>query len=359
MNIGILTYYGVHNHGAVLQANALKNVLEQQGHNVSFLRFDRNYDYIEQEQTKKYKISLASVRFYGRYLMQKGIGNILFNLKKRRVLKEYRAKCFRFTGRYCDFAGDTIVIGSDEVFSIEIGLNPCLFGHGLRVDRVLSYAASFGPTSQMMIREAGCVELIASGLKKMSSVAVRDNNSMSIVKELADIDATLVCDPVILYGYEREIEEYVPQDDKYVVVYAYDKNLNDPKETTRIVDYAHSKGWQVCSVGYHHNWCDRNVAATPNELLGWINHAQLVFTDTFHGSVLSIICNTPMIVKLRGNENKLHFLLSEYGLLERVVHGFDGIGAVAEKTIDFEKVNRIIQERRKVSMDYLVKALRS
>ena len=29
MKIGILTYYGVHNHGAVLQANALKSVLQK------------------------------------------------------------------------------------------------------------------------------------------------------------------------------------------------------------------------------------------------------------------------------------------------------------------------------------------
>ena len=46
MKIGILTYYGVHNHGAVLQANALKSVLEAQGHDVKFLTFDRSYEYI-------------------------------------------------------------------------------------------------------------------------------------------------------------------------------------------------------------------------------------------------------------------------------------------------------------------------
>lgn len=222
MNIGILTYYGVHNHGAVLQANALKQVLEQQGHTVSFLKFDRNYDFIEQEQAKKYKISLASVRFYGRYLIQKGIGNIIFNLKKKRVLQRYRAGCFRFAGRYCDFSGDTVIIGSDEVFSIEIGLNHCLFGHGMRAARILSYAASFGPTSREMIENHGCEELIASGIKKMNSVAVRDENSKRIVREIAGLEATLVCDPVILYGYEHEMEEYVPRGGKYVVVYSYD-----------------------------------------------------------------------------------------------------------------------------------------
>ena len=54
MEIGILTYYGVHNHGAVLQANGLKRILEKQGHSVRFLSFERNYDYIPAEQTKKY-----------------------------------------------------------------------------------------------------------------------------------------------------------------------------------------------------------------------------------------------------------------------------------------------------------------
>lgn len=43
MKIGILTYYGVHNHGAVLQANALKSVLQKMGHEVSFVSFERNY----------------------------------------------------------------------------------------------------------------------------------------------------------------------------------------------------------------------------------------------------------------------------------------------------------------------------
>lgn len=40
MKIGILTYYGVHNHGAVLQANALRQVLLNKGHDCGFLEFE-------------------------------------------------------------------------------------------------------------------------------------------------------------------------------------------------------------------------------------------------------------------------------------------------------------------------------
>lgn len=46
MEIGILTYYEIYNHGAILQANALKTILESFNCNVSFLTFQRNYDMI-------------------------------------------------------------------------------------------------------------------------------------------------------------------------------------------------------------------------------------------------------------------------------------------------------------------------
>ena len=41
MNLGILTYYGVHNYGAVLQVNALQQVLKRIGHDVHFLSFSK------------------------------------------------------------------------------------------------------------------------------------------------------------------------------------------------------------------------------------------------------------------------------------------------------------------------------
>lgn len=64
IDIGILTYYGVHNHGAVLQANGLQQVLKGMGYNVRFLTFNRSYEYISEEQIKKYKLDLSSIPFY-------------------------------------------------------------------------------------------------------------------------------------------------------------------------------------------------------------------------------------------------------------------------------------------------------
>ena len=347
MKIGILTYYGVHNHGAVLQANALKTVLESKGHECGFMEFERSYSNISQKQANKYKLGLGSIGFYARYLIEKGAGNILYNVSKKRTLAKFRATNIPMLGKYEDFLGDLAVIGSDEVFSLEIGVNPFLYGNGLNAKHVITYAD---------VVKQGQQKMISDGLHHMDAVSVRDQNSLETVKKTAGIDATLVCDPVILYGYEKEMQSFTPPMKDYILIYSYDKNLNDEAEYNHIKKYAEKHNLKIVSVGYYHKWC-KCIDASPFELLGWIKNARLVVTDTFHGSVMSIICNTPAVVKLRGNQNKLRFLLSEYGLLDRTISDFAEMESVADKSVDFDKVNAAIQERRAASMKFLDDAL--
>lgn len=200
-------------------------------------------------------------------------------------------------------------------------------------------------------------KMISTGFNAINALSVRDKNSQVITKEIAGKDATLVCDPVILYGYKSEINGFTPSYKDYIVLYSYDKNMNEKEEYEKIREYAKSKNLRIVSVGYYHKWC-QNVQATPEELLGWINNAALVVTDTFHGAVLSLICNTPMAVKVRGNKNKLAFLLEEYGLSNRIMEKMDDIDIVAERDIDFNIVNQIMEERRNVSMEFLDNALK-
>lgn len=357
MKIGILTYYDVHNHGAVLQAYALKTVLNLKGHECGFLEFERSYSNISQRQANKYKIGVGSIGFYAKYMMEKGIGNILYNIGKKKKLNEFRNQNLPVIGNYKDFQGDLIVIGSDEVFSLEIGVNPFLYGNDLKSKHIISYAGSFGPTTYEEIVRQGQLKMISEGFNCMDSISVRDQNSLETVKKVTGTEATVVCDPVILYGYEKEMQLYTPPIKDYILIYSYDKNLNEPDEYDYIKKYAKSHKLQIVSVGYHHRWC-KSINVSPIELLGWIRNATLVVTDTFHGTVMSIICNTPAVVKLRGNQNKLRFLLEEYKLSDRIIEEFSDIESVADRGTDFENVNRIIKERRALSMKFLDDALK-
>ena len=357
MDIGILTYYGVHNHGAVLQANGLQQVMKSMGHNVRFLSFERSYEYISAEQTKKYRLSLGSIPFYFKYMLEKGAGNILYNYKKRNTLKAFRASSFNLDTSFYSFNGDAVVIGSDEVFSLEIGYNPMMYGYGLKSNIITSYAGSFGPTTLEEIKRKGKSDAIKQGLEHFAAISVRDQNSQSVIKELCNEDVPLVCDPVILYGYKSEMDQFKPSESDYIVVYAYDNRMNDSAEVQAIKAYAKEHRLKVYSVGYYHKWCDKNIDASPIELLGWIRNADLTITDTFHGSVISIICNTPMAVKFREYANKLAYLLSEYRLSDRIMDTFNDLGKVTQLPIDFEDVNRSLEEKREASLQYLKSAI--
>lgn len=357
MKTGILTYYGVHNHGAVLQANALKKVLEEMDCEVTFLSFSRNYDMIPRENAKKYKIGLSSLPFYIQYAFKKGASNIIFNLRKNNLLGKYRSENLSLGVRYSDFEGDLVVIGSDEVFALDVGVNPFFYGHAVKAKKVIGYAGCFGSTTLDFIEKNRLDSLVASGLTSLNAVGVRDGNSKFIADTLTGMASTLVCDPVILYGYKEEQERFVPKKKDYIVVYSYDKNMNSPEEVVKIKAYAKANRLKLYSVGYHHKWCDKNINATPDELLGYVKNANLVITDTFHGSVISLICNTDMVVKLRGNQNKLGFLLSEYGIANRIINSFDEIDKVAENKINYEEINRTIERQRAESKKFLLSTI--
>lgn len=356
MKIGILTYYNVHNHGAVLQANALRKIITSLGYQCQFLTFDRDYSLLPQKSVAKYKLGIKSILFYAHYLYEKGIGNIVYNINKRRLLNRYRRTNLPLGERYDCFDGYAIVIGSDEVFSLEVGINPFFYGNGLKTKKVISYAGSFGATVYDDIEKDALKKMISDGLNRMEAISVRDRNSQNIVKKLSHDNACLVCDPVILYGYRKEMKNYQPPLKDYLVIYSYDKNMNLPEEIEEITKYAKDNHLMAVSVGYYHKWC-RSIQATPVELLGWIKNAKLVLTDTFHGAVMSIICNTPMLVKIRGNQNKLLFLLEEYELNRRVINDFSKISIIAGQHIDFDSINKKISEHREKSIKFLQEAL--
>ncbi|MGI6333620.1 MAG: polysaccharide pyruvyl transferase family protein [Saccharofermentanales bacterium] len=355
MRIGILTHHKVHNHGAILQMFALIRTLEEKGHQVQVLDFKRNFDYVGVEMENKYSLSLRSIPFYTKYILQNGLKRTFYNFQKKRTLGRFY-KENKVMGAYFSRAKDLdgVFIGSDEVFSIDIGLTPCLWSFGVPCDVVCSYAASFGPTNLEDIRQKKVAGLMTAGLKQMNKVAVRDQNSKSIVHILFDKECVLTCDPVILYGYPKTLATAQrPVDEKYVLVYSYDANMNEPEEVKVVRDYAAPIGAKVYSVGFFHKWCDRSINVSPIELLQWIKHAELVVTDTFHGCVMSIVANTEFVVKIRGNGNKVRNLLEEYLLTSRISDFPKLLGQVADQAIDWQAVNQQVSERRAQSMTYL------
>lgn len=360
MDIGIITHYDVHNHGALLQLNALVKTLQREGYKAVALQFEKNYDFLGIEQKEKYNISFRSVPYYLKYLVQKGVRKTLFNIAKKCILDRFKC-CEELVGDYyTTYRGlKNIIVGSDEVFALHTGPTPVFWGHALPSDNVFTYAGCFGPTTMDDIREKHCVGFAQSGLMGMSHLSARDKNSCEIMENLTERNVQCVCDPVLLYGYQKELHN-LPKVElpPYLLVYAYDNNMNEPQEVAIIKKYAKAHGLQVISPGFYHDWCDKSINVDPVTLLAYFRDATCVVTDTFHGSVMSILTNAPLAVKMRGNGNKLGNLLEEYGLTNRILSEDKTLSTLFETSIDWKKVNEEIYKRRSVSMAYLFNSLK-
>lgn len=356
LTYGIITHYDVHNHGAVLQLNALVKVLHGEfGIKAQALQFDKNYDFMGRELKAKYELSVRSAGIYAKYLREYGARLVAFNVKKKRLLDGFKAEN-GLIGPYYTACGtlDGVIVGSDEVFALHTGPTPVFFGHACPSDKVFAYGGCFGPTTLADIERLHCRPFVASGLSAMRGLGMRDRNSREITEALTGRTAEAVCDPVILYGYIREIAgQQPPQLPPYLVVYAYDKKMNDPKEVARIRTFAQKKGLKIVSPGFYHRWADYNVNADPVEVLRYFKHAACVVTDTFHGAVMSLITGRELAVKLRDNANKLLNLLEEYGLAHRVLSDGWNLEEIFSEPVDYGHVNAEIARRRADSMDYL------
>lgn len=361
INCGIITHYDVHNHGAVLQLFALIKVLRKDFNiEAKALTFEKNYDFIDQELKSKYELSLKSIPIYLKYLKERGIGAMVYNIRKRQTLEHFRSKENIIGQHYRSYkALQHVIIGSDEVFALHTGPTPVFYGHALPTKKVFSYAGSFGPTNLEDVYNLNCDSLVKSGFQRMSGISVRDQNSKDIVRSITGMEVPVVVDPVLLYGYCDEISGQSRHiSDKYLIVYAYDRRMNDAKEVEAIKEFAHQKGLTIVSPGFYHKWVDKNINVDPIELLGWFKHAEYVITDTFHGSVISLITNRPFSVIVRDNSNKVINLLREYNLESRVVGVLKSDLLVHyDNVIDYATTNDIIKEKRSTSMHYLKEQL--
>ena len=360
MKIRIITHHAVYNHGAILQLYALSKILLKYDNTVCALNYSKNYDFLPEYAGVKYNISIKSIPFYLKLLRENGLGRTMFNINKRKKLNSFVSNN-KLVGEYYSRAEDldAVFIGSDEVFSIEPGLNPFFWGMGVPSKHVFAYAGCFGPTTIDFIKQKYAMEYIKAGISRFDKISVRDQNSQNIIEALTgDYKPEQVCDPVILYGYANEKKEFKrPISDKYLFVYSYDKNMNDENEWKHIKNYARSKGYKVITAGFYHKWCDKCINVDPIELLNWIAFAECVVTDTFHGTVMSLVMNTPFATKIRDNRNKLEFLLSEYGVLDREILDFSKLDNILSSDMSFNEINNIISMKQRQGLSYIEKCI--
>lgn len=369
--IGIMSMQRIANYGSFLQAYALKQLIEELGYKVEFVDYHVKAPVIldDKESKNKYvrKMKKALETFkYSAPVTHK----ISFIRYKQNFAKKYMPLLGIFNGMNYNPVLDCLVIGSDEVFNCiqknsNVGYSLELFGKDNCAKKLITYAASFGNTTLEKLQKYGKVNEIGTLLRKFDAISVRDINSGTIIEELTGRIPAYNLDPVLTYDYMKCCDK-IPQikiEEKYLILYAYAGRISND-EAKWIAEYAKKKKLKIYAIGGIQKCADQFVDCSPFEVLAYFRNAEEVITDTFHGSIFSIITHRPFTTLIRksvgnsyGNEEKLSDLLERLGLVNRMTAKIEDAENINDKAIDYAKVDELLKAHRAVAKEYLRKNL--
>ena len=255
---------------------------------------------------------------------------------------------------------DAVVVGSDQVFRLAYNSvkspNFMEWMHGKKL--FISYAASFGIDHF----EGGSLarKKVSKLLSRFDAHSVRESSGVHIMKNTFGLDAIQVLDPTLLLDpkdYQPIIDsEPCAQPEKYVGVMFLDDEHWDEFRASALYKKL-SAEYEIVNICKDEQGEFRSVP----QWLSYIKHASLMVTDSFHGTVFSIIYRKQFITRATANRGnaRLESLCSTLDIpLSRFCPSFDKKNDTQFDTpLDFAPVWKRIEEERVVSLDYLKRSL--
>lgn len=358
MKIGIISMQRVKNYGSLLQAFALKRMLEQRGHEVSFIDIKVGADAVTPSRIKRFSFMIKKILLVDKYFFKR-VEYSKKNKELDRKFEIYQKDYLLVDKPQLSVDGlDAVLIGSDEIFNCssksDIGIDGQRFGLIEGDAFSASYAASCGATSLLDTSEND-KQVITRALNNMKAISVRDTNTARFVRNLTGKKPVENLDPVLIYDFKKELNivKSSPRE-PYMVVYAYHNRINTKAEIQAIKGYAKKRGLKTIAIGGSLPWCDEFVVLDPFEVLSYFKNAECIVTDTFHGTVIATKFNKRVAILIRTNNfNKLDDLTRRLCIQKNVAHDASEIERILDNTdFDYSESNEIIDKGKKAALCY-------
>lgn len=304
--VGIITFHRSYNYGAALQAYATVQFFASNGYNPVVI------DYCPSNLNKygSFKALFNDVSNSGSPLpirAAKALIKSFGNEKRLQAFNRFIDGEMPLTRKYYSCQElkndlppvDIFCTGSDQVWNnyYTKEFDPSFFlAFAPEGSTCISIAASFGKETF----DQEDMDFIKRELRKYDYLSVRENTGLELLHKLGYDDADLMLDPTLLL--QRNIWSSfasLPTKGDYVLVY----QLHGESETTSMArEYAKREGLPVraivtmpyqCKPG-----CKHVIAPDVHEWVGLFKEARCVFTDSFHGTVFSLLFDKQLAVTL-------------------------------------------------------------
>ncbi len=364
MKTGVVTFHSAHNYGATLQAWALQKALQKLGAQPCIVNY---HPWVIDRLYVVPRLDTAAKRM--QYLKKKAVRCRRRKLKTKyakyqRFLKEH----FAYVGDYTTFEEltanppglDCYITGSDQVWNPDHtdGYNPVyLLEFAEKGSRRISYAASIGRERfPAQYREA-----YANALKHFDAISVREQSAVGAVYEAVGKQPAVVLDPTLLLEREEyeEIKVESKRAERYILVYMMETNrklvqLADSLSVVTGLPVIQRKPGKI-----FRNELEPFYTHTPGEFLGEVERAEYVLTNSFHGTVFSIIYGRPFVSMLHSQTgSRTTDLLKALGLESHILYEARDFKDMRQFEIENpQELKAKIKKLRAASMDFLAEAL--
>lgn len=356
MNIGILTQKLYNNYGGILQNYALQQVLKDLGHNPITIdhrpRTNLFFYLITQVRTLFFYFIPGKRRNFIKYQRKPRRSKNLSLFINKNINTTHRIqKIFSYIVSKYKF--NAIIVGSDQVWRPKYNTLENTFLSFVKSENVLkiAYAASFGVNKWEYTDKQ--TQICANLARQFHAVSVREYSGIEICKNFLNIKAVETLDPTLLLDknhYSNLCKGVEKNKKKFLAAYVLDMS----EEKNHFIE-SFSKIKNIETVYFS---AESKVSLSIEEWLSMFRDASYIITDSFHGTIFSLINEKPFIslVNKRRGADRFYSILTKIGLEYRAISEPE-LQSFEDKPIDWKLVSSTIDIKKRESIDFIKKSL--
>ena len=376
-HVGIITIQKCNNFGSDLQAYALQRKVQMLGYDVE------NIDYLFYKNARHIKTRMSRPSFHVSLINRikeflypkKQFLLRIFHLKEDRNRREkfdrFVSDNFKLSREYRTVDDlckdppryDAYIVGSDELWNPRCNstMLPYFLGFAPEGARKLSYAASTGGHDDY---DARTQSIFKQHLEGFYRISMREKSSCEYFSEMIGRTVEHVVDPTLLLTASEWNNVAVPVSTGQQCIVVYDL-IPSPTIWTiarRIAAKTGQKIVRVCGEVGMRKMPDvvQYSEIGPGEFISLISSASCVITNSFHGTVFSILYQRPfyfIVPSHMTDSGRVGSLLQSLGLEERMLWEMEADRIRDLTLINYEEPFRRLEAMRQSSIEFLTQAL--
>lgn len=367
MKIGIITFHNTSNYGATLQCTALSNYLKKKGNQVEIINYLPNY-VLEKKSVFKELKKCKRAKNKGKMLL-KGLAYCLYarSIRKRdEAFERFINRNLALTSVYHTNqqltdnppVADLYICGSDQIW------NPMLTGGHLDRAFFLQFTEKTKATYGVSVGELD-IEKYASELKKLTNdfalISAREQDTALRLSKVLGKKVYTVLDCSFLLNQA----DYSPLESKvssrickgpYLLLYNIQRQEKANLIAKKIAEENHLIIVDISPNPFIRiKDSSKIMDIGPGEFLWLINHADYIVTNSFHGTVFSIIFEKQFYsIPHNTRSGRVIDLLGMLHLEDRII---TDVSQISEDTIDYCAVSVALNKMKTDSVEYIDRLL--